>query len=137
MSEPDHTLPMTGDELKRLIVRIGVAFLVVAAAVVILDWLTSLRESISFRRLAVIRFKSDATERDLCLPWCEFLVALTARKDRIDEAIGDHREELATVVRLCGMRRGVWIVRLRLIVSTFHRLPAMTVRVIKLIYSVG
>lgn len=137
MNESDNKPPVTGDELKSLIEKIVILFLVVATAVAIREWFKNLREAISFRRFIVIRSDSNGTERDLYLPWCEFLVALTARKDRIDEAIGDHREELATVVRLCGARRGIWLVRLRLIASTFHRLPAMAVRVIKFIYSAG
>lgn len=71
------------------------------------------------------------------LGWCEMLVALTAPKGRIDEYIGDHHEELARLVRRFGLRKGMWICRCRLLMTTFRMVPAIAIRAIRLFYSVN
>lgn len=68
---------------------------------------------------------------------CEMLIALTAPKGRIDEYLGDHHEELATLVKTFGATKGVWICRYRLITTMFRMVPSIAVRAIRLFYSTG
>jgi hypothetical protein len=63
------------------------------------------------------------------LRFCEALVSLTAPKGRIDELIGDHRQELRDLISQHGERWGISIRRFRLISETCRMLPTIALRV--------
>jgi hypothetical protein len=59
---------------------------------------------------------------------CETIVALIAPKGRIEEFLGDHRDELHSLVCEFGTVRGAWICRGRLAGTVVRMLPAIVVR---------
>jgi hypothetical protein len=71
------------------------------------------------------------------LKWCETLVALTAPANRLEEALGDYDNDLAELLKRFRRRRAIWIMRYRVTVATFHRLPAIALRTFRLWYFVG
>ena len=71
------------------------------------------------------------------LKWCETWVALTAPANRLEEALGDYDNDLVELLKRFPRRRAVWIMRYRVIMAIFHRLPVIAVRVFRLWYFAG
>jgi hypothetical protein len=71
--------------------------------------------------------------RSVSLPelvWCEVLMAMIAPQGRVEEAVGDHRADLAAAVKAFGPRKGKWVMRGRVMITIAHRLPAISERLI-------